>query len=124
MRWSRPLPSEPSSVTVIRDSAGRYFAWFVVQTGPGTVPEAEPVIGIDLGLKHFAVLSDGRKITSPRFLRRAEKRLRRAQRSLSRKQEGSRNRDKARVTVGQGACPGGRRPAGLPPPAVHGAHPR
>jgi len=99
VRWSRPLPSEPFSVTVIRDSVGRYFASFVVQTGPGTLPEAEPVIGIDLGLEYFAVLSDGRKIASPRFLRRAEKRLRRAQRSLSRKQQGSRNRDKARVTV-------------------------
>ena len=99
VRWSRPLPSEPSSVTVIRDSAGRYFASFVVQADPGTVPEAEHVIGIDLGLTYFAVLSDGRKIASPRFLRRAQKRLRRAQRSLSRKQTGSRNRDKARVTV-------------------------
>ena len=99
VRWSRPLPSEPSSVTVIRDCAGRYFASFVVQAGPSTLPEAEPVIGIDLGLKHFAVLSDGRKIASPRFLRRAENKLRRAQRSLSRKEEGSRNRDKARVTV-------------------------
>ena len=58
-----------------------------------------PVIGIDLGLTHFAVLSDGRKIASPQFLRRAQKKLRRAQRSLSRKQKGSRNRDKARVKV-------------------------
>jgi len=99
VRWSRPLPSEPSSVTVIRDSAGRYFASFVVETGAGTLPEAESVVGIDLGLKHFAVLSDGRKIASPRFMRRAEKKLRRAQRALSRKQKGSRNRDKARVKV-------------------------
>ena len=45
------------------------------------------------------MLSDGRKITSPRFLRRAEKKLRRAQRALSRKQKGSRNRDRARVKV-------------------------
>jgi len=99
VRWSRPLPSDPSSATVIKDAAGRFFASFVVQTDPGTLPGAEPVIGIDLGLVHFAVLSDGRKIASPRFLRRAEKKLRRAQRSLSRKQKGSRNRDKARVTV-------------------------
>ncbi|MGH3151335.1 MAG: RNA-guided endonuclease InsQ/TnpB family protein [Streptosporangiaceae bacterium] len=99
VRWSRPLPSAPTSVTVIRDCADRYFASFVVQTGCGALPEAEPVIGIDLGLKHFAVLSDGRKISSPRFLRRADKKLRRAQRALSRKQEGSRNRDKARVKV-------------------------
>jgi len=99
VRWSRPLPSEPSSVTVIKDSAGRYFASFVVHADPRTLPEAESVVGIDLGLNHFAVLSDGRKITAPRFLRRAETRLRRAQRSLSRKQKGSRNRDKARVKV-------------------------
>ena len=99
VRWSRPLPSEPSSVTVIRDCAGRYFASFVVQAGPGTLPEAEPVLGIDLGLRHFAVLSDGTKIASPRFLRRAETKLRRAQRALSRKQKGGRNRDKARVEV-------------------------
>ncbi len=99
VRWSRELPSEPSSVTVIRDSAGRYFASFVVQAAPGSLPGTEPVIGIDLGLTHFAVLSDGRKIASPRFLRRAEKKLRRAQQALSRKEKGSRNRDKARVKV-------------------------
>ena len=96
---SRDLPSEPSSVTVIRDSAGRYFASFVIQAGPVTVPGSGPVIGIDLGLTHFAVLSDGRKIAAPQFLRRAQKKLRRAQRSLSRKQKGSQNRDKARVKV-------------------------
>jgi putative transposase len=99
VRWSRPLPSGPSSVTVIKDPAGRYFASFVVEAGPGGLPEAEPVVGLDLGLTSFAVLSDGRKITAPRFLRRAEKKLRRRQRDLSRKQPGSRNRDKARVKV-------------------------
>jgi len=55
--------------------------------------------GIDLGLAHFAVLSDGRKIASPRFLRRAERKLRKAQKALSRKARGSSNRDKARATV-------------------------
>jgi len=99
VRWSRPLPGEPSSVTVIKDSAGRYFASFVVQTAPGALPGAEPMVGIDLGLKHFAVLSDGRKITAPRFLRRAEKKLKRRQRELSRKQKGSAGRDKARLKV-------------------------
>jgi putative transposase len=99
VRWSRPLPSPPSSVTVIMDSAGRYFASFAVQAQASALPAAQPVVGIDLGLTHFAVLSDGRKITSPRFLRRAAKKLRRAQRSLSRKEKGSRNREKARVRV-------------------------
>jgi putative transposase len=99
VRWSRPLPSEPSSVTVVRDAAGRYFASFVIETQPTPLPQTEHAVGIDLGLAHFAVLSDGRKIASPQFLRRAEKKLSRAQRNLSRKQKGSSNRAKARVKV-------------------------
>ncbi|WP_413106139.1 RNA-guided endonuclease InsQ/TnpB family protein [Streptomyces sp. Inha503] len=100
VKWSRALPSTPSTVTVVKDSAGRYFASFVVETGPEEVlPETTPELGIDLGLGHFAVLSDGRKVDSPRFLRRAGKRLKKAQRALSRREQGSRNRDKARVRV-------------------------
>ena len=100
VKWSRTLPSTPSTVSVVKDSAGRYFASFVVQTGPEEIlPETTPELGIDLGLGHFAVLSDGRKVDSPRFLRRAEKRLKKAQCALSRKEKGSRNRDKARIRV-------------------------
>jgi putative transposase len=97
VRWSRALPSAPSSVTVIKDAGGRYFASFVVQAQPGALPAPDAVVGIDLGLAHFAVLSDGRKIASPRFLRRAEQKLRRRQRELCRKEKGSKNRDKARA---------------------------
>ncbi|MEV5400365.1 RNA-guided endonuclease InsQ/TnpB family protein [Streptomyces cellulosae] len=98
--WSRPLPSTPSTVTVVKDSAGRYFASFVVETGPEEIlPRTTPGVGIDLGLGHFAVLSDGTKVDSPRFLRRAEKHLKKAQRNLSRKEKGSKNRDKARIRV-------------------------
>src|SRR5439155_23792768 len=43
VRWSRALPSAPSSVTVIKDAAGRYFASFVVETEPGVLPQTEPV---------------------------------------------------------------------------------
>jgi putative transposase len=86
-------------VTVVKDATGRYFASFVVETQPATLPKAAPVVGIDLGLTHFAVLSDGRKIGSPRFLRRAEITLRRKQRDLCRKQKGSKSREKARVKV-------------------------
>ena len=48
VRWSRELPSEPSSVTVIVDAAGRYFASFVVNTEPGPLPETGSAVGIDL----------------------------------------------------------------------------
>ncbi|ELP69288.1 transposase, IS605 OrfB family protein [Streptomyces turgidiscabies Car8] len=105
VEWSRVLPVTPSSVTVILDAAGRYFASFVIDTGGETDrarwddPDPEAAIGIDLGLTHFGVLSDGTKIASPRFLRRAEKKLKKAQRELSRKRKGSRNRAKARLKV-------------------------
>ncbi|MCX5441441.1 RNA-guided endonuclease TnpB family protein [Streptomyces sp. NBC_00063] len=103
VKWSRSLPSVPSTVTVIKDAAGRYFASFVIDTDPvadaAKMPAPDPgsCLGIDLGLTHFAVLDDGTKIDSPRFLRRAEKKLKKAQRGLSRKQKGSKNREKARL---------------------------
>ncbi|MFF4840793.1 RNA-guided endonuclease InsQ/TnpB family protein [Streptomyces collinus] len=100
VRWSRALPSTPSTVTVIKDSAGRYFASFVVETDPAeALPPVTPEVGLDLGLGHFAVLSDGTKIASPRFLRRAEKQLKKAQRVLARKTTGSANRSKAQLRV-------------------------
>ena len=97
--WSRELPSEPSSVTIIKDAAGRYFASFVVQVDDQPLPPVESEVGIDLGLATFAVMSDGKMIDSPRFLRQAERRLRKAQQALSRKEKGSKNRAKARVKV-------------------------
>ncbi|MFE5209069.1 RNA-guided endonuclease InsQ/TnpB family protein [Streptomyces sp. NPDC056600] len=103
VKWSRSLPATPSSVTVVKDSAGRYTASFVVDTDPAVdaarMPATNQSIGIDLGLTHFAVLSTGEKIDSPRLLRRAEKKLKKAQRELSRKQRGSSNREKARLKV-------------------------
>ncbi|HEY9388184.1 MAG TPA: transposase, partial [Mycobacteriales bacterium] len=86
-------------MTVILDAAGRYHASFVVQAEDTPLQPVETETGIDLGLTHFAVLSNGRKIDNPRYLRNAERRLKRAQRALSRKQKGSTNRDKARVRV-------------------------
>jgi putative transposase len=99
VRWSRDLPAEPSSVTVIKDAAGRYFASFVVQTTDEPLPEASSDVGVDLGLTHFAVLSDGTKVTAPKFLRRATRKLRKLQQALARKQKGSNRRKKAVVKV-------------------------
>jgi putative transposase len=103
VRWSRGLPSAPSSVTVIKDAAGRYFASFAVEADPAAdaarFAPVEAQVGIDLGLTAFAVLSDGTVIRSPKFLRRAERRLRRSQRSHSRKQDGSKNKEKSRVRL-------------------------
>ena len=89
IEWSRSLPSEPSSVTVIRDASGRYFASFVVDVEPTPLPPNGKAVGIDLGLASLAVTSDGEKIAPPKFLRSALKRLRRLQRNLKHKQKGS-----------------------------------
>ncbi|MER6945087.1 RNA-guided endonuclease TnpB family protein [Nonomuraea sp. NPDC000554] len=101
VRWSRELPVAPSSVTVIHDAAGRYFASFVIGIPDDNqvLPKCDTEVGIDLGLTHYAILSTGEKIANPKWLRRREKKLTRLQRSLSRKQKGSANRDKARTKV-------------------------
>jgi putative transposase len=95
VRWSRQLPSVPSSVVIIRDRAGRYFASFVVRVDEQAWPLTGQEVGIDLGLTHFAVFSDGSKVDAPRFLRRAERKLRHLHKGLNRKVKGSASRRKS-----------------------------
>lgn len=106
VNWHRPLPADPSSVTIIREPDGTYRASFVVETAKPrpTIPTRAPrAAGIDVGLTDYAtiVYSDGtrEKIPNPRFLRHAERKLARAQKHLSRTLKGSRNREKARREV-------------------------
>lgn len=100
VKWTRDLPSAPTSVTLIEDRSGRYWVSFVVETEPADdiLPPIDGDQGIDLGLIRFAVLADGSHIASPKYLRRAEKKLKKRQRELSRKKKGSANREKARIT--------------------------
>ncbi len=99
IRWSRPFNGTPSSVTVSKDPAGRYFISILVEESINPLPVNTRMVGIDLGLKDAAILSDGTKIPNPTFLRNAEPKLVRAQRNLSRKQKGSKNRAKAKTKV-------------------------
>ncbi|MBO0806924.1 MAG: transposase [Actinobacteria bacterium] len=99
VRWSRPLPSVPSSVTMIREPDGRYYASFVVEREAAPLPACDRETGIDVGLDRLAVTSGGEVIANPRFLRAEERHLARAQRALSRKEKGSANRAKARRRV-------------------------
>ena len=99
VRWSRPLPSEPSSVTIIREADGRYYASFVVEVAAAPLPAVSNDVGLDLGLSVLAATSDGELIANPRHLRRRERKLACAQRALSRKQKGSANRARARVRL-------------------------
>jgi putative transposase len=99
VRWSRPLQSVPSSVTVIREPDGRYYASFVVEREPRPLPACGREVGVDMGLDRLAVTSDGEIIANPRFLRAKERHLAKAQRALSRTAKGSANRVKARRRV-------------------------
>ena len=63
------------------------------------VAENKSAVGIDVGSKHWAVTSDGEVLDRPKVIPELEKKLKRAQRNLSRKQKGSRNRNKARLVV-------------------------
>jgi len=97
--WSRELPSDPSSVTVIKDSANRYFLSFVCEVEQTQLPNNEQSIGVDLGITDFATLSTGEKVKSPKPLRRNLRRLRRLQKNLSKKQKGSNRYETARLKV-------------------------
>jgi putative transposase len=99
VKWSRELPSVPSSVTVIKEPDGRYYASFVVDRAAAPLPACGREIGIDLGLASLVVTSEGEVIANPRFWRAKERKLARAQRALSRKHKGSANRVKAKHRV-------------------------
>jgi putative transposase len=99
VRWSRPLPSVPSSLTIIREADGRYYTSFVVEVAATPLPAITSDAGLDLGLSVLAATSDGELIANPRHLRHRERKLARAQRELCRKQKGSANRAKARMKV-------------------------
>ncbi|MFI7446119.1 RNA-guided endonuclease InsQ/TnpB family protein [Nonomuraea sp. NPDC049714] len=99
VRWSRAMPSDPGSVTIIKDAAGRYFASFVVESIDIPLPQTEDESSIDVGLTAYAVLPDGTKIDNPRWLRRRERKLGKLQREHAEKEKGSANRAKARLKV-------------------------
>ncbi|WP_433561188.1 RNA-guided endonuclease InsQ/TnpB family protein [Nocardia sp. CA-151230] len=91
---------DPTMVIVSREPDGRWFMTFAVdQADPAPLPGAGDAVGVDLGIKDFAVLSTGEKIANPRHMARYERGLRRHQRRLARMRKGSANRAKQRVKV-------------------------
>jgi putative transposase len=101
IHWSRPLPAGATltTITLSRDTAGRYFVRFLVEEEIAPFPATTGQVGIDLGLHEGVVVDNGEKVGNPRFFAKDEKKLAQAQRRLARKQRGSKNRDKARRKV-------------------------
>ncbi|HEX9057771.1 MAG TPA: RNA-guided endonuclease TnpB family protein [Ktedonobacterales bacterium] len=101
IRWSRPLPdgAKPSTVTVSRDTAGRYFVSILAEDEIAPLPTVAQDVGIDLGVHDAVILDTGEKVGNPRFFATDQQRLAKAQRRLAKKQRGSKNRNKARAKV-------------------------
>ena len=99
IRWSRSFQVTPTSITISKDCANRYFVSFAVEEVVNELPKIEKVIGIDLGIKDVCVTSDGEKSGSPQYLKKYEKILAKTQKELSKKEKGSKNRAKAKIKV-------------------------
>ena len=101
IHWSRPLPdgTTPTTVTISRDTVGRYFVSLLVEEDIMPLPVVTGQVGLDMGLHDVVVLDSGEKVGNPRFFAQDEKRLAQAQRRHAKKKRGSRNRDKARRKV-------------------------
>ena len=88
------------SATISKNPSGKYYVSILVDENIDlTLPENDNAIGIDLGIKSFAITSDGEIFDNPKFLRKSEKRLKKLQQDLSRCKKGSKNRQKCRIKV-------------------------
>jgi len=96
--WSRVLPSAPTSVTVIKDCEDRYFLSFVVEIEPVQTDAKNQSLGIDLGIKTFAVMSNGEKAESPDYSK-LDRKIRKLQKKLARQPKGSKRRNKTRIQI-------------------------
>jgi putative transposase len=96
--WSRPIPEDAKllSITIKLDRSNRYFISIHVETDIKPLEPREEAIGLDVNIQNLAELSNGKILLNPRHLKVKEDRLKKRQRDLSRKEKGSRNREKAR----------------------------
>ncbi|MGH3970224.1 MAG: RNA-guided endonuclease InsQ/TnpB family protein [Mycobacterium sp.] len=103
VRWSRQLPSVPSSATIIREPDGHYYASFVVDVEATPLPGVDREAGVDVGIARLATIAttDGARtdIANPKHLARKLRKLARLEREKSRRQKGSNNRSKTRRRV-------------------------
>ncbi|MFZ3579100.1 IS200/IS605 family element RNA-guided endonuclease TnpB [Virgibacillus sp. DJP39] len=96
---SREVEGRILNVTIRRNPSGKYFVSILVETEMHELPKTNMSVGIDVGLKEFAVLSNGTKYENPKFFRALEKKLGKAQASLARRKKGSSNWNKQRIKI-------------------------
>ncbi|MDR9793869.1 MULTISPECIES: IS200/IS605 family element RNA-guided endonuclease TnpB [Aeribacillus] len=96
---SREVEGRILSATVRRNPTGKYFVSILTETEVQELPKTDSAVGIDVGLKDFAILSDGITYTNPKWFRKLEDKLAKAQRILSRRKKGGSNWNKQRIKV-------------------------
>lgn len=98
-KWSRHVPVVPTTVTVMRKPSGRYFVSMVVDVQPAPLPDTGKAVGVDFGISRLATLSNGERVSNPKYSNRYQRQLKRQQQSLARKTKGSNRykRQKQRV---------------------------
>ncbi|MFL5659309.1 MAG: RNA-guided endonuclease InsQ/TnpB family protein [Ktedonobacteraceae bacterium] len=101
IHWSRPLPKgcKPTTVTVTKDCANRYFVSILVEEDIKYLPVVNKQVGLDLGLTSMVIASDGHTYGNPKFFAKDEKKLAQAQRRHAKKKKGGKNRRKAQFKV-------------------------
>ena len=99
MKYHRKFNGLIKSCTISQNPSGKYFVSILVDGENTQLPKVDKKVGIDLGLKEFAITSDREVFDNPKWLRKSDKRLTKLQRDLSRKKKGSKNRNKARLKV-------------------------
>lgn len=99
VKWSRIFTGDIKQASVSCDKTGRYYISFIEKCDNQLFPLTGKSIGIDVGIKDFAILSDGIKFENPKYLKRKKKALRRCQRAFNRAQKGSKRREKKRIRI-------------------------
>ena len=99
IRWHRHFTGIPTTVTVSKDSANRYFVSFSVEEEVEQLPKNNEQVAIDLGITDVIVSSKGFSSGNPKYYKKYQKKLAKLQKQLARKEKGSKNRDKARLKV-------------------------
>ena len=99
IRWHRHFTAIPTTVTVSKDSANRYFVSFSVEEEIEQLPENDEQVAIDLGILDVIVSSKGFASGNPKYYAKYQKRLAKLQKKLAKKQKGSKNRSKAQLKL-------------------------
>lgn len=99
VKWSRKNISQPTSVRIIRTATGKFFVSLVVEVEKKDLPKTGESIGIDFGVSRLATLSNGERISNPKYGEKLQNKLTRKQKQLAKRKKGSNRREKARISV-------------------------